>query len=66
MAKRFNALTTSQTVSEEPITINNRVVETLGHTEDVLWCEFRELCMKPRSPSDFIEKIANIIYNTFW
>ncbi|MEG0489602.1 MAG: cell division protein ZapE, partial [Acinetobacter sp.] len=62
MAKRFNALTSSQTISEEPIQINNRVVETIGHTEDVLWCEFRELCMKPRSPSDFIE-IANI-YNT--
>ena len=62
MAKRFTALTTSQVISDENININNRVVETLGHTEDVLWCEFRELCMKPRSPSDFIE-IANI-YNT--
>ncbi|QIO09208.1 cell division protein ZapE [Acinetobacter lanii] len=62
MAKRFSALTASQTISEEPITINTRQVETLGHTEDVLWCEFKELCMKPRSPADFIE-IANI-YNT--
>ena len=44
------------------IIINSRVVETLGHTEDVLWCEFSELCFKPRSPADFIE-IANI-YNT--
>ena len=62
MAQRFSALTQSQTVSDEPITINKRIVETLGHTEDVLWCEFSELCMKPRSPADFIE-IANI-YNT--
>ena len=62
MAQRFTALTQTQVVSEEPITINNRVVETIGHTEDVLWCEFKELCMKPRSPADFIE-IANI-YNT--
>lgn len=62
MAKRFAALTQSQTVSDEPITINQRLVETLGHTEDVLWCEFKELCMKPRSPSDFIQ-ISNI-YNT--
>ena len=62
MAQRFSALTASQKVSEEPIMINNRVVETLGHTEDILWCDFRELCMKPRSPSDFIE-IANT-YNT--
>lgn len=62
IAKRFSALTASQTVSDEPITINNREVETLGHTEDVLWCEFKDLCMKPRSPADFIQ-IANI-YNT--
>ncbi len=34
----------------------------MSHTEDVLWCEFSELCLKPRSPADFIE-IANI-YNT--
>lgn len=62
MSERFNALTHTQVHSKEPIVINNRVVETLGHTEDVLWCEFSELCFKPRSPADFIE-IANI-YNT--
>lgn len=62
MAQRFAALTQSQTVSDEPIIINGRNVDTLGHTEDVLWCEFSELCMKPRSPADFIQ-ISNI-YNT--
>ncbi len=62
IAERYSALTQTQTNSHEPIVINNRVVETLGHTEDVLWCEFSELCLKPRSPADFIE-IANI-YNT--
>ncbi|MFV5502208.1 cell division protein ZapE [Acinetobacter sp. 226] len=62
IAQRFNALTQAQTRSEEPIIINNRIVETVAHTEDVLWCEFSELCLKPRSPADFIE-IANI-YNT--
>ena len=62
MSQRFSALTQSQKVSNEPITINNRIVETIGHTEDVLWCEFSELCLKPRSPADFIE-IANV-YNT--
>ncbi|AMW78565.1 ATPase [Acinetobacter sp. TGL-Y2] len=62
MAQRFAALTQSQTVSDEPIMINGRNVDTLGHTEDVLWCEFSELCMKPRSPADFIQ-ISNI-YNT--
>ncbi|EOZ2056017.1 cell division protein ZapE [Acinetobacter baumannii] len=62
ISERYTALTHTQTNSHEPIVINNRVVETLGHTEDVLWCEFSELCLKPRSPADFIE-IANI-YNT--
>ncbi|WP_180040246.1 cell division protein ZapE [Acinetobacter sp. YH12218] len=62
MAQRFTALTQTQTVSQEPIIINQRIVETIGHTEDVLWCEYSELCLKPRSPADFIE-IANI-YNT--
>ena len=62
MLERFQSLTHTQTLSNTPIMINNRVVETLGHTEDVLWCEFSELCFKPRSPADFIE-IANI-YNT--
>lgn len=62
MAQRFTALTPTQQFSQEPITITNRIVETLGHTEDVLWCDFSELCMKPRSPGDFIE-IANI-FNT--
>lgn len=62
MAQRFTALTQTQVQSQEPILINNRIVETIGHTEDVLWCEYSELCLKPRSPADFIE-IANI-YNT--
>jgi cell division protein ZapE len=62
MAKRFTALTQGQTQSQEPIIINQRIVETIGHTEDVLWCEYSDLCLKPRSPADFIE-IANV-YNT--
>ncbi|WP_445117064.1 cell division protein ZapE [Acinetobacter sp. WZC-1] len=62
MAQRFGALTQAQKVSDEPIMVNHRVVETLGHTDDVLWCRFSELCLKPRSPADFIE-IARI-YNT--
>ena len=47
ISERYTALTHTQTNSHEPIVINNRVVETLGHTEDVLWCEFSELCLKP-------------------
>lgn len=62
IAERFSALTQGQMQSQDAILVNQRIVETLGHTEDVLWCEFSELCLKPRSPADFIE-IANV-YNT--
>lgn len=62
MVERFQALTQNQHTSKQAIEINQRVVETLGHSEDVLWCDFAELCLKPRSPADFIE-IANV-YNT--
>ncbi|MEB3752814.1 cell division protein ZapE [Acinetobacter sp. MD2(2019)] len=58
IAERFEALTHGQHVSHEPIEINHRQVENLGHSVDVLWCDFKELCLKPRSPADFIE-LAN-------
>ncbi|GAA5002553.1 cell division protein ZapE [Acinetobacter puyangensis] len=60
--ERFNTLTSTQTVVRESILINQRIVANRAHTEDVLWCDFSELCLKPRSPADFIE-IANT-YNT--
>ncbi|OUY07364.1 cell division protein ZapE [Acinetobacter populi] len=60
--ERFNTLTSTQTVVRESILINHRIVANRAHTEDVLWCDFSELCLKPRSPADFIE-IANT-YNT--
>ena len=62
MAKRFAALTCQHEYSDEPITVNERLIETRGRTEDTLWCDFAELCMKPRSPADYIE-LANT-YNT--
>ena len=62
MQQRFDALTQTQSKSSDDITINNRQISTISHTEDVLWCDFADLCLKPRSPADFIE-IANI-YNT--
>ncbi len=42
--------------------INDRLIEVIGHTDDLLWCHFDELCLKPRSAADFIE-IAKL-YNT--
>ncbi len=62
MAVRFCALTKNHLVSQEDITINDRLVEVEGRTDDLLWCHFDELCMKPRSAADFIELAK--LYNT--
>lgn len=62
LARRFSALTQQHEVSDEPITVNERIVNTRGHAEDVLWCDFDELCMRPRSAADFIDLAKS--YNT--
>jgi cell division protein ZapE len=62
IASRFSALTKAHLVSQEDIVINDRIIEVEGRTDDLLWCRFDELCMKPRSAADFIE-IAKV-YNT--
>ena len=58
LAQRFVALTNNQPVTREPLTINGRQITVHGYTQDVLYVEFRSLCMQPRSASDFIE-LAN-------
>ena len=55
LAQRFDDLTRGQTLSDEPIMVNQRQIDSRGHTEDVIWFDFAELCMKPRSAADFIE-----------
>lgn len=62
LARRFAALTQQHKISDEPITVNERVVNVRGHTEDALWCDFDELCMRPRSAADFIDLAKS--YNT--
>lgn len=62
LARRFAALSQQHVISDEPITVNNRHIQIRGHTEDLLWCDFDELCLKPRSAADFIELAKS--YNT--
>lgn len=62
LSERFNALLGGKVRMEGAIEINNRQIPTIAHSDDILWCDFRELCYKPRSPADFIE-LANR-YNT--
>ena len=58
LANRFASLSNNQKISEAPIVINGREIGINARTETVLYCDFRQLCMEPRSAGDFIE-IAN-------
>lgn len=58
LSERFETLSVNQTVSTDPITVNGRTINIIKRTETLLLADFRELCMQPRSASDFIE-IAN-------
>lgn len=62
IADRFSALLGGKPRLEGAIQINNREIQTIAYSEDILWCDFKELCYRPRSPADFIE-LANH-YNT--
>ncbi len=51
----FQHLSNGMPVSAQAIEINSRQVQVHAHTEDVIWCDFDELCIKPRSAHDYIE-----------
>lgn len=58
LANRFATLSNKQHLDKNPIHINGRNIKINARTETILYCEFRQLCMEPRSAADFIE-IAN-------
>ena len=58
LANRFATLSNNQKISKDPIEINGRQIKINARTQTMLYCEFRHLCMEPRSAGDFIE-IAN-------
>jgi cell division protein ZapE len=51
----FKHLSNGMPVSHELIHVNYREVEIRARTKDVLWCNYDELCEKPRSAEDCIE-----------
>jgi len=55
LAASFGELSQNAVVLHQPLDINDRSVDLVARTEDVLWCTFAELCNRPRSPSDYIE-----------
>lgn len=58
LANRFATLANNQVLDKEPLQINGRSIKINARTETILYCEFRQLCLEPRSAGDFIE-IAN-------
>ncbi|MDO4895911.1 MAG: cell division protein ZapE [Moraxella sp.] len=62
LSERFDTLTSGQAVMTDPIVVGGRTVDIIKRTETTLLVNFRQLCLEPRSASDFIE-LAND-YNT--
>ena len=58
LANRFASLSANIKISSEPIEVSGREIKINARTETILFCDFRHLCMQPRSAADFIE-IAN-------
>ena len=58
LANRFVSLSNNLKITSEPIEVNGREIKINARTENILFCDFRHLCMQPRSAADFIE-IAN-------
>lgn len=53
--KAFGHLSNGMPISRDVIHLNYREVVIRARTKDVLWCNFDELCEKPRSAEDYIE-----------
>ena len=58
LANRFASLSNNLKISKDPITVNGREIDINACTGTMLYCDFRSLCMQPRSAADFIE-LAN-------
>ena len=55
LQRSFSELSHGTHVYEGDFLVNERVVRVKARTDDVLWCEFDELCEMPRSAQDYIE-----------
>lgn len=55
LAQSFGELTAGLHVESHPVVINDRHVNVIACTDDVMWATFAELCIAPRSASDYIE-----------
>lgn len=54
MQMNFNRLATGNAVKGECIEVEGRMIRTIGHSENVVWFEFDDLCDGPRGVADYI------------
>ncbi len=50
----LNLATQRNEASWEKIRINGRVIQTIRHTDNIAWFDFKEICGAPRGTSDYI------------
>lgn len=64
LEKLFASLTATHQISHGPLKINDRLIEIVKRSSDVLWITFDNLCNIPRSSADYaliIKKYSPII-----
>jgi cell division protein ZapE len=54
MEKSFEVLTQSETISDAPVKINDRIIKIKKQSRDVIWFDFRDICSVPRSQQDYL------------
>lgn len=55
LADSFRRLAPDKTIKNKSIDVEGREIATRCIADDVLWCDFLDLCDGPRSQNDFIE-----------
>jgi len=55
LLRSFRAISGHEGEVDVPLEVNHRTIKAKRLHDDVLWCEFLELCDGPRSQNDYIE-----------
>ncbi len=54
MEKTLSVLTEGKIISSEPIEVFGRKIEVIKKTDDVVWFDFKAICVVPRSQKDYL------------
>ncbi|MCF4997900.1 cell division protein ZapE [Pseudomonas syringae] len=54
LAAIFEAMTTGETASAEPVQVGHRHLNVVKASQSVLWCRYTDLCEQPFAAMDFI------------